>query len=255
MVSTGLSTRTGSKSQAWTRTVAVTACLVALIQVCLFAASRLFSRASGPHFLVVSEVTALAIAELITVLVVYGLLRSDRHSLHDLGLWQRATTTSWLLGIGLGLLTAFWGLSNPALHLPSRLGALLDLSPWHLYSALVAGDRRRLLRGDHLSGFRHAGTRSRRTLTVGAGPWVGVSVWRGACGSVARWNCGRIARDRADYDPGCAIFPYLYCWQAQPDARNCESLPQRRGSYPMDFPRGREQAEPLKQTLAAACGC
>jgi membrane protease YdiL (CAAX protease family) len=139
MISAELSIRTESRSRAWTRAITATACLVALIQICLFGASRLFPRASGPHSLVVSEVTALAIAELITVLAVYGLLRAESRSLQDLGLWQRATPLSWLLGIGLGLLTAFWGLSNPALHLQSRLGALLDPSPWHLYSALVAG--------------------------------------------------------------------------------------------------------------------
>lgn len=139
MISAGLDILTGSRKRAWMRVIGITAGFVALIQICLVAASRLLPRASGPHAVVVSEVTALAIAEIIAVLAVYRLLRSDRRSLHDLGLWRRATAMSWVFGIGLGLLTAFWGLSNPALHLPSKLSALLDPSPWHLYSALVAG--------------------------------------------------------------------------------------------------------------------
>lgn len=128
-----------SKGRAWTRLLAVTALFIFLVQVCLLVASRLAPAAAGARVVVAAEITAIAVAELLTVMAVGGLLRREGRSLRDLGLWRRATALAWLLGVGLGALTAFWGLSNPGLHLPSRLGALLDFSPWHLYTALVAG--------------------------------------------------------------------------------------------------------------------
>lgn len=128
-----------SKSRAWGRTIIVTACFVVLIQLGLLALKTIFPAAPEPYRMVVGDITVIAAAEILAVFILYGLLRAERRSFRDLGLWQPATTMSWLLGIGLGLLTAFWGLSNPALHLPSKLGAVLDPSPWHVYSALVAG--------------------------------------------------------------------------------------------------------------------
>lgn len=131
--------RTITRTRAWVRSVAITGLLVLLIQISLAGSSWLFPAPAGPHSIVVVEVTAIAVAELITLMAVCWLLRGDRRSAKDLGLWQRATPTSWLLGVVLGLLTAAWGLSNPALHLQTKLGALFDASPWHMYSALVAG--------------------------------------------------------------------------------------------------------------------
>lgn len=130
---------TRSRAGVWARAIFVTLYLIVLIQICLFGASRLLARSSGPHTVAAAEITAIAIAELVALLTVWWWLRSRRRSLRELGLGRAATKTAWFLGIGLGLLTALWGLSNPALHLSSKLAAVLNPSPWHVYSALVAG--------------------------------------------------------------------------------------------------------------------
>lgn len=131
--------RAGSRARAWVRAIVVTVCLVVLIQLGLFVANRFLPRGANPRSVVISEITAIALAELIVVFALRKFLSKESRTLRSLGLWQSATLWSWILGIGLGLLTAIWGLSNPALHLSSKLAALFDLSPWHIYSAFAAG--------------------------------------------------------------------------------------------------------------------
>lgn len=110
-----------------------------LIQACLAISRRFLPEFNNPHLIAAVEITAIAVAECLTLLIVVWLMRRGNASLSELGVWKRAPAMSWALGIGLGVLTAWWGRSNPALHLASRLGALFDTSLWHLYSAILAG--------------------------------------------------------------------------------------------------------------------
>jgi membrane protease YdiL (CAAX protease family) len=135
----GKDVRTLSRLRAWMRTIAATVSLVVLIQVFLLLARRLAPAASARYFLVTTEITAIALAEVIVLIGVRWLLSRDKLSFGAPGLWHGGAFWAWFLGVGLGLLTAFYGLSNPALHLPSKLEAVLDPAPWHIYSALVAG--------------------------------------------------------------------------------------------------------------------
>ena len=122
----------------WFRLLVMTAAFAVLVQIGLLAAGR-FSAGLSAQGAVTSEITALALAEAGAVLALSVLLARDGRSLRDLGLWRNASPLAWALGLTLGLATTYLGLSNPALHLPSRLAAVFDPSPWHLYCALVAG--------------------------------------------------------------------------------------------------------------------
>ncbi len=129
----------GPKGTAWLRVARLTVCFVVVVQIALFVLRRVVPHGATAGLAAASEVTAIALAEIVMVAVVYGILRTDRHNFGDIGLRRKATVKAWIFGIGLGVLTALWGLSNPALHLHSKLGALFDPSPWHVYSALAAG--------------------------------------------------------------------------------------------------------------------
>jgi membrane protease YdiL (CAAX protease family) len=128
-----------SKGKSWARVSFVVVLFVVLIQISLFVANRILAKPAGPRAAVMTDVTAIAIAEIVTVLAVHRLLRRGNRTLGDLGLWRGATSWAWICAIALGFLTAMWGLSNPVLHLRSKATALLDPSLWHLYTGLLAG--------------------------------------------------------------------------------------------------------------------
>lgn len=118
------------------RSIGVTALFVVLIQAALAAAAPF---KHDPREAALANASAIAAAEIVAVIAVMAMLRRDGRSLRDIGLWQPATFWSWVTAIALGALTAYSGLSNPALHLHSKLGALFDPAPWHLATALIAG--------------------------------------------------------------------------------------------------------------------
>lgn len=128
-----------SKGAAGLRAAGLTVLFVIVVQIALFVAGRLFGHEASAGLKAAGEITAIALGEIAMVGVTYGMLRTRQNSLRDIGLWQKATIKAWVFGIGLGLLIALWGLSNPALHLHSKLGALFDPSLWHVYAAVTAG--------------------------------------------------------------------------------------------------------------------
>lgn len=160
-----------SKLGAWVRLIVMTGVLVGLIQVCGLVAARVVPIAKGPRWVVVSRVTAIAVAEFVTVFLVMVWQRKRGQSLASLGFWRRSTFLVWVLAVALGLVTAFWGLSNPSLHLPSRLAAVFDISSWHVYSALVAG-----VTGGFCEELLYRGVAMRELAAVGYGAWGQASI-------------------------------------------------------------------------------
>lgn len=129
-----------TKARAWLESIILTLLFAALIQLCVALVRMAWPMSSqSPPARVVVQISAIAAGELATVAVLAVYLRRRGSSLTSFGLGASGTVVAWVAAILLGMLTAFSGLSNPALHLPSKLHALVDPAPWHLYSAVVVG--------------------------------------------------------------------------------------------------------------------
>lgn len=128
------------KRKALLHVVVLTVIVTIVVQLFTFAALSFKDRLStNPRLYVSLYITCLALAEVFCLAGLWLFLRARGRSFAELGLWKRSTTTGWIFGIALGILTAGFGLMNPGLHLKSPTAALLNPAPWHVYSALVVG--------------------------------------------------------------------------------------------------------------------
>jgi CAAX protease family protein len=127
----------------WLNCVAFAVGFFAALTVTLHAVSWLVPAAvhATPQLRVLASVTAIAVAEFGTLFALSYFLRRHGRTFASVGWWRRATPGSWVLAIGIAVLSVA---PEAAGMVSARLGisiwaVLFQPSFFHVYTALVAG--------------------------------------------------------------------------------------------------------------------